>query len=62
MKAVEFNDGIWLLWRSQFHLNVVATHSQFIIVHVHIDRMTSWYLSIVYGNLDYGLRHCFGLV
>lgn len=56
IEALGFNSGIWVLWRDGILVEVLHTHPQFMVLKVSDGLMIPWYLGIVYGSQDHGLR------
>lgn len=57
VEALGFSGGIWVLWRSSIHVNVIRTHTQFIFLQVKEGIKEPWNLAVVYGSPSYGLRN-----
>ncbi|KAG8661207.1 hypothetical protein MANES_02G220001v8 [Manihot esculenta] len=57
VEAIEFSDGIWLLWSEDgFRIELVVTDPQFITVAINFSTGEKWLFSVVYASLDIYLR------
>ncbi|XP_019179248.1 PREDICTED: uncharacterized protein LOC109174466 [Ipomoea nil] len=56
VEAIGFSGGIWILWKSSIHIEVLDTHPQFISLQVQDADSESWLLSVVYGSPNKALR------
>ncbi|XVF74117.1 hypothetical protein PTKIN_Ptkin13bG0034500 [Pterospermum kingtungense] len=56
IEAVGFSGGIWVFWKEVVELDILYTHPQFVLFKVMDGIGSHWYLTIVYGSPDGGLR------
>ncbi|XP_031127729.1 uncharacterized protein LOC116029829 [Ipomoea triloba] len=56
VKAVGFSGGIWLLWRNNINVEVMATNPQFILTKVSKGNGTVGLVSFVYSNPSHHFR------
>lgn len=56
MEAVGFSGGIWVFWKDVVKIEVIETHRQFIVLKVSDNGVEPWFLYIVYGSPNVGLR------
>ncbi|XP_073045682.1 uncharacterized protein [Primulina eburnea] len=56
VEATGFSGGIWVFWQDDMKLEIVHTHSQFVLVRVKVGHQALWLLSIVYGSPNATLR------
>lgn len=54
--AVGFSGGIWILWKNNINVDVVATNPQFVTTRVSKDNMNVGLVSFVYDSPSHNLR------
>lgn len=56
VEAVGFSGGIWVFWTNDCEVEIFYTHPQFIVLKLKCSSDESWFLAVVYGNPNVGLR------
>lgn len=56
VEAVGFSGGIWIFWKKDTQLSVIASHPQFVLTRIEPNHSPPWLFSIVYGSPNSHLR------
>lgn len=56
VEAFGFSGGIWIFWRDNILVEIMATHPQFVLLRVADRKTQPWLLTFVYGSPSHQLR------
>ena len=57
VEATGFSEGIWILWRSFFDVEIVFYHTQFIHLKISVQNVIQSWVTTVYASPNYAGRH-----